>query len=89
MARLCNADARRALAKIIPAVSALEDLLPENLMFFLNSAIHCYAQHPEDHSCDEDLDYAGLFATTLAMSGYNDVLPEHSFLKDWEFPEDG
>jgi len=87
MARLPKNLCLQTVRRSTRAVFALEKILGEYEMGVLNDALQCYANHPEEHSCDEDLDVSAIFALAFDIAGYNHLKPEFDILQKWDFPE--
>ena len=77
------------MERYLAAVDCLAQYLSENELEILNDALQCYGSHPEEHSYDEELEDIRKLMFAFDWAGYNSVLPEHSILTGWSFPEHG
>ena len=87
MARLPIEYCRMSVRNATTAVFALKKILDESQMCVLSDALQCFANNPDWHSCDEDLDEAAILALAFDIAGYNHTKPEFDILQKWDFPK--
>ena len=59
------------------AVASLKLIFGEAMMEMIHDAVNHYAQTPALWGCEEEADYAALFALALSQAGFNTVKPEY------------
>ena len=59
------------------AVAFLKSIFGEAMMEMIHDAVNHYAQTPALWGCEEEADYAALFALALSQAGFNMVKPEY------------
>lgn len=69
-------DAHKLLCDCERAVEALKPILGETMLEMIQDAVNCYAQTPYLWGCEEEADYAALFALALTQAGFNTMKPE-------------
>ena len=77
-------DADTPCVKYLGAVRIMRDHFPEYMMCLINDALHCYGNHPNDHTYDEELEDIRALAFAFDWDGYNSVSPEHSILTGYD-----
>ena len=75
--KLCFLDAHEIMCDSERAVEALKLIFGEAMMEMIHDAVNHYAQTPALWGCEEEADYAALFALALSQAGFNMVKPEY------------
>lgn len=75
--KLSFLDAHEIMTDCERAVVAMRPILGASMMETIHDAVNHYAQAPALWGCEEDADYAALFALALSLAGYNSLKPEY------------
>lgn len=75
--KLSFSDAHEIMIDCERAVDALKTVFGDAMMEMVHDAVNHYAQTPALWGCEEEADYAALFALALTQAGYNSLLPEY------------
>lgn len=75
--KLCFLDAHMLMTDCERAVEALKPIFGETMLEMIHDAVNLYAQTPVYHGCEEEADYAALFALALSQAGFNMLHPEN------------
>lgn len=70
-------DAHELMCDCRMAVEAMRHILGESMMETIHDAVNHYAQTPALWGCEEEADYAALFALALTQAGFNTMKPEY------------
>ena len=80
--KLCFLDAHMIMCDCERAVEALKLIFGESMMETIHDAVNLYAQTPAYHGCEEEADYAALFALALSQAGFNTLHPEYDVTRE-------
>ena len=80
--KLCFLDAHEIMCDCERAVGALKLIFGESMMEMIHDAVNLYAQTPAYHGCEEEADYAALFALALSQAGFNTLNPENDITRE-------
>ena len=70
-------EAHELMTDCEQAVASLKLIFGEAMMEMIHDAVNHYAQTPALWGCEEEADYAALFALALSQAGFNMVKPEY------------
>lgn len=70
-------DAHKLMCDCEQAVATLQLILGEAMLETIHDAVNYYAQTPALWGCEEEADYAALFALALTQAGFNMMKPEY------------
>lgn len=75
--KLCFLDAHEIMCDCEQAVEALKLIFGGAMLEMIHDAVNYYAQTPALWGCEEEADYAALFALALTQAGFNTMMPEY------------
>lgn len=86
--KLSFLEAHELLLSCEQAVEVLKPILGD-MLYTIHDAVNLYAQSPDNWGCEEEADYAALFALALSQSGYNMLKPENDVTLKFLKPSEG